>query len=110
MYPHTLSALATQVLYWRLEVYLYTLKIVATYFLGWRHCVRKYLISMPQPERRLLLKENELLEHVPINSRQLRELRFRKKIPYIPVGHRTLVYNLDAVLEALQRLEIKETN
>ena len=57
---------------------------------------------------RQILTEAELLERLPLNSRQLRELRFRKKIPYIVAGHRTLFYDFEAVLRALKKLEIKE--
>jgi hypothetical protein len=57
---------------------------------------------------RKLIAEDELLHHVPVTSRQLRELRFRRKIPYISLGHRTLLYDLDAVMRALEKLEIKE--
>jgi hypothetical protein len=36
--------------------------------------------------------------------------RFRKKklIPYIPLGHRTYLYNVEKVRAALDRLEVKE--
>jgi hypothetical protein len=36
--------------------------------------------------------------------------RFRKSklIPYVPLGHRTYLYNVDKVRAALNRLEVKE--
>jgi hypothetical protein len=58
-------------------------------------------------ERNLVTAE-ELLTLFPITPRQLRELRFRRKIPYITLGHRTIVYEPAAVLAALRKLEIKE--
>ena len=60
-----------------------------------------------KPDRKLVTEE-ELLTHIPITSRTLRELRFRRKIPYITLGHRTLLYDLEAVLRALNKLQIKE--
>jgi len=60
-----------------------------------------------KPDRKLLTEE-QLLGYVPITKRQLRELRFKRKIPYHALGHRTLLYDLEAVLRALDKLQIKE--
>jgi hypothetical protein len=38
----------------------------------------------------------------------LGRLRREKKIPYIKVGHRTYVYDINRVRQAVARLEIKE--
>jgi hypothetical protein len=57
---------------------------------------------------RNIVKEDGLLEVVPLTSRQLRELRDRHKIPYIKFGHRSVMYDLAKVLTALEKLEIKE--
>ena len=57
---------------------------------------------------RNLVNEDGLLEVLPLTPRQVRELRDQRKIPFIKFGHRSVMYNLEKVLAALERLEIKE--
>jgi len=38
----------------------------------------------------------------------LAKFRKRKMIPYVPLGHRTYLYNVERVRVALARLEVKE--
>ena len=57
---------------------------------------------------RNLVTEDGLLEVLPLSSRQLRELRDRHKIPFIKFGHLSVLYNLEKVLAALEKLEVKE--
>jgi hypothetical protein len=57
---------------------------------------------------RNLVTEDGLLEVLPLTPRQVRELRDQRKIPFIKFGHRSVMYNLEKVLAALERLEIKE--
>ena len=45
-----------------------------------------------------------------INERSIAELRRSGKIPYLRVGYRTLLYDPEKVLAALQRHEIKAVN
>jgi hypothetical protein len=57
---------------------------------------------------RNIVTEEGLLEVLPLTPRQLRELRDQHKIPFIKFGHRSVMYNLEKVLAALEKLEIKE--
>jgi hypothetical protein len=57
---------------------------------------------------RRLIKEEELLERFPMNSRQLRELRYLRKIPFVKLSSRLILYDPDRVAEAFARMEIKE--
>jgi aspartate/tyrosine/aromatic aminotransferase len=59
---------------------------------------------------RNLVTEEGLLEVVPLTHRQVRELRDRHKIPYIKFGHRSVMYNIQKVLAALEKLEIKKVS
>jgi hypothetical protein len=47
-----------------------------------------------------LVNEEELLEVVGLTSRQLKELRYRKVVPFIKI-RRTLLYDPEKVLDAL---------
>jgi hypothetical protein len=57
---------------------------------------------------RTLLTEEQLLERVPLTSRQLRRLREKRKVPFIKFGRRSIMYNLEKVVAALEKFEIKE--
>jgi hypothetical protein len=58
---------------------------------------------------RELLNEKQLLERIPgLTSRQLRELRFRRRIPYIAPSYRLRLYDPEAVVRALTRFETVE--
>jgi hypothetical protein len=56
-----------------------------------------------------LLAEKQLLKRLgTISPKKLWELRQKKLIPVIVLGHRTLRYNEAAVRRAIQKLTIKE--
>jgi hypothetical protein len=58
---------------------------------------------------RELLNEKQLLERIPgLTTRQLRELRLRRRIPYFAPSYRLRLYDLEAVLKALSRFETVE--
>lgn len=58
---------------------------------------------------REILNEKQLLERIPgLTSRQLRELRLRRRIPYISPSYRVRLYDPEAVLRALTRFETVE--
>ena len=58
------------------------------------------------PKRRLLT-EAELMAEIPgLTKRLLRELRFRRKIPYYAPSYRVRLYDPEAVLEALKFCEV----
>jgi hypothetical protein len=55
---------------------------------------------------RRLINEAQLLAELPgLSSRQLAELRYRKKIPFYSPTYRLRLYDLEAVLNALARFE-----
>lgn len=54
--------------------------------------------------------EEGLLQEVPFTSRQLVELRQKRKIPFIRVSHRVILYDVEKVKQALAKLEIKEVS
>jgi hypothetical protein len=56
---------------------------------------------------RRFVQEKELLEVLRIPSRRLRYFREAGIIPYIKPGHLTVLYDLDKVIAALDRLEHK---
>jgi hypothetical protein len=55
-----------------------------------------------------LIEEEELLKHVPMTPRLLRELRYQRKIPFVRLSYRAIRYDLKKVMAAIERLEIKE--
>jgi hypothetical protein len=59
--------------------------------------------------RRELTDEAGVLAALPgLSRRQLRELRLRRKIPYIRVSYRHILYDIERVITALERLELHE--
>jgi hypothetical protein len=52
----------------------------------------------------MLVEEEDLLKVVRIKSRRLKDYRDRKVIPFIKTG-RSVLYDPDAVVAALKRLE-----
>jgi len=44
---------------------------------------------------------------IGIPVRTIRSLQYEGKIPYISAGHRTKLYDMDKVVAALERLEVK---
>jgi len=58
--------------------------------------------------RRRLINEQELLELFPITSRQLRDYRTFRRIPFIKLSRTVILYDPERVAEAIGRLEIKE--
>jgi hypothetical protein len=57
---------------------------------------------------RNLVNEKGLLKVVLLTPRRLRELRRQHKIPFIKLGQRTVMYDVEKVLTALERFEIRE--
>jgi hypothetical protein len=58
---------------------------------------------------REILNEKQLLERIPgLTRRQLAELRFRRRIPYIAASYRLRLYDPEAVIRALTKLEVVE--
>jgi hypothetical protein len=57
-------------------------------------------------QRTRLLTEEQLLEIVPMPSRVLKELRFQRKIPFYSPSYRIRLYDLDAVLAALDGFQV----
>jgi hypothetical protein len=55
-----------------------------------------------------LLNTIELAAELNRPVRQIRSFVAAKKIPVLKIGWRTNLFDLDKVLEALQRFEIKE--
>ena len=56
-----------------------------------------------------LITEAELMAAIRLpNVHAVRLLRYKKKIPYVKMGHRTIRYSLPKVLKALEKLEVKE--
>jgi hypothetical protein len=55
----------------------------------------------------VLLTKAELCDalHLP-STRMVDEMMRTRKIPFVKLGHRTVRFNLDRVLEALARLEV----
>jgi hypothetical protein len=58
--------------------------------------------------QRHLIDEKELLERFPMSKRQLRELRYLRRIPFVKLSSRLILYDPQRVAEAFARLEIKE--
>jgi hypothetical protein len=58
---------------------------------------------------REVVTEGDLLKLIPgLTSRQLRQLRLTRKIPYFAPSYRVRLYDPAAVIRALERLEILE--
>jgi hypothetical protein len=64
----------------------------------------------PRPKR--LLTRKQLLRELDdaITSKKFSELRRKRLIPEIDLGHRTKRYELEAVLRALQKLTVREVD
>jgi hypothetical protein len=55
-----------------------------------------------------LLIESELIKRIPaLTSRILKELRYRRKIPFVRLSYRRRLYNPAKVLKALSKLEVQ---
>jgi hypothetical protein len=52
-----------------------------------------------------LVKEKELLQVVRIPSRQLRDLRKDRKIPFLKIGSKTILYDVEKIIAALEKYE-----
>jgi hypothetical protein len=66
------------------------------------------IVRTPLPSGELLT-ERELLKRLrTISAKKLWELRSKRLIPIIRLGHRTLRYDEAAVRRALKKLTIKE--
>jgi hypothetical protein len=56
-----------------------------------------------------LLTEDELVKRLrTVSHKKLYELRVKRLIPVVRLGHRTLRYNEEAVRRALRKLTIRE--
>ena len=55
-----------------------------------------------------LVKEKELLQTVRISSRLLRDLRARRLIPFIKLNKKSILYDPQKILEALEKYERME--
>jgi hypothetical protein len=55
-----------------------------------------------------LLTESQLLKQIPaLNSRMLKELRYRRKIPFVKLSYRQRLYNPEKIIRALTKLEVQ---
>lgn len=54
-----------------------------------------------------LITRKQLSEKSGIAERTIRTLMGRKAIPYIRAGHRTVLFDEDKVMTALDKLEVK---
>jgi len=55
-----------------------------------------------------IVNESQLLEHVPgVTSRELKTLRYKRKIPYLKISYRKRLYDVDAVIAALETLGVE---
>jgi hypothetical protein len=56
-----------------------------------------------------IVDQEALLKFLPaLTLRQLRRLRSQRKIPFLKLGHHTFLYDVDAVVEALKKLEVSK--
>ena len=55
-----------------------------------------------------LLTEEQLAEKLQMSVSQLRKLRYSKKIPFFRIGYKSIRFDFQRVLSALDRLEVKE--
>jgi hypothetical protein len=71
-----------------------------------------YSIGMPQdPLPSIgLVKEEQLFEWLGdlVTPKKFAELRQKKLIPYVRLGHRSYLYDPQAVLRAIRKLTVKE--
>jgi hypothetical protein len=76
----------------------------------WRHQKERHIFRLNAKRMpREIINESQLLERIPgLTSRQLRELRLRRKIPYFAPSYRLRLYDPEAVLKALSRFETIE--
>jgi len=57
----------------------------------------------------VIVNEKGLLEVLPaLTRRQLRKLRSQRKVPFLRIGHRSFLYDVEHVVMALHRLEVSE--
>jgi hypothetical protein len=55
-----------------------------------------------------LVTESELIKKIPaLNSRILKELRYRRRIPFVKLSYRRRLYNPDKIIKALTKLEVQ---
>jgi hypothetical protein len=57
--------------------------------------------------KRLVNQEELLDEHVRIKRRQLRDFRARGIVPFVKINSKTILYDPDKVLAALEKYERK---
>jgi hypothetical protein len=54
-----------------------------------------------------LISEAELQKTLPITKRKINKLRLTGQIPFVRIDRRTRLYDVEKVVAALERLEIK---
>jgi hypothetical protein len=55
-----------------------------------------------------LLNEQQLLAELPwLTSNRLRYFREKRKIPWHAVGHRTLLYDPEAIVKAMEQFKVR---
>ena len=63
---------------------------------------------MPKPELAKLITEKEVAELLRVPVLHVRKLRYSGKLPFYRLGHKSIRFHPERVLEAISRLEIKE--
>jgi excisionase family DNA binding protein len=63
---------------------------------------------MPKTELLRLLTEQELAEFLHVPVLHVRKLRYSGKLPFYRLGHKSIRFHPERVLEAISRLEVKE--
>jgi hypothetical protein len=61
-----------------------------------------------QSNKRKLVNITELSEHNGVPVRTLRTFMATRKIPFLKCGHRTILFDLERVDNALKRFEVQE--
>jgi excisionase family DNA binding protein len=62
---------------------------------------------MAKHELARLITEQELADSLQVPFLHVRKLRYAGKIPFIRLGHNTIRFDPDRVMEALSKLEVK---
>lgn len=57
--------------------------------------------------KRKLVSIGSLSDAIGIPVRTIRSLQYQRKIPYIHAGHRTNLFDVNKVLAALDKLEVR---
>jgi hypothetical protein len=57
---------------------------------------------------RKIVNEEGVLKALPLTAWKFKKLRAEGKIPIVKLGHKTFLYDLASVTEALRKLEISK--